>query len=123
MKSPASSAASKRSSATASSAERTAMRSSFGAVSLAWVSISGSLLMALAVDSAGLAYERSLDAVRQPDLHGGRHAGHRLDAFLQVAGDLCDVGLELRGQQLAQHLDLVEQALARDHELVLPAER
>src|ERR1700709_189625 len=119
MNSPASSAASKRSSATASSAERTTARSSFGAVSMAWVYMVVPLRVSMIDNAAGLADERAFDAVRRAHAHRRADTGQRLDRLLQVAPDGGGIGTGLRGQQLAQHLDLVEEAVARHDELVL----
>ena len=42
------------------------------------------------------------------------------DARLQSGRDVRPVGARVSGQQLAQHLHLVQVAVARDHQLVLP---
>src|ERR1700760_771731 len=123
MNSSASSAASKRCSATTSSALRMTARSSLGAVSMAWVYMPYSLFLALVDDATRLADKSSFDRIGRPDAHRGAHAGQRLDAFLQVAADGARIAAYMRGQQFAQHFDLVQQPVARDDKLVLAAER
>ena len=52
----------------------------------------------------------------------GRDADQRLDALAQPPRELAAIGAcACVRQHLAAHLDRVEMALARDHELVLPA--
>ena len=78
--------------------------------------------LALVDDAARLADQRAFDRIGHADAHCGAHASQRLDAFLQVMPDLRRVRGDVRGQQLAQHLHLVQQPVARDHELVLAAQ-
>src|SRR5262245_5500265 len=119
MKSPASILASKRRSSSTCSNVRTALgsRPSWGCWSIACVYIAKllRLLRSLVDDTSGLADERAFDRFRRAHAHRGAHADQRLDAGLQPRGDLRPVCAGLIGQQLAQHLDLVELAVARDH--------
>src|SRR5690349_2894261 len=140
MKSPASMRASKRSSRARSSAERTGFFSSAASalfiVSIAWVYMACApsaaapprgptaflSLVATVDDALRLADERALEGVGRRHRDGAADADQGLDAVLHRTCDLLPVRGGVRRQHLAAHLDGIEVALTRHHQLVLARE-